>query len=208
MRFDGAGGKVAPFHQGADQCFQALQLSFGWPCLIKIPNQTDANGHLILGHAVEMPAVELFLPTIPHADRAIAHAVAVAYEEVIGEAILQVAFFPVIAIESFQRPFIHGGMMDDDVAPAAGFHWRGGDALLDGCRWGNRGARRLRRGGLGGNSQPLPDVNSLFAAQSVARGQGRDGNAAAAGNVGQGILGFDDIDWLARVGGEASNQAQ
>lgn len=203
MRLYRAGGKVATLHQSAGQGFQTAHLFFRGALLIKIPDQTNAEGGLVLRRTVQMPAIELFLPTIPHADGTVGHAIAIADEEVVGEAVLHVALLAMVAIQCLQRARVHSGVMDDDVAPAAGFDGSGGNAFLH-CGGKCRGAGRT---GFGRNGEALTDVDFLFLTQAIAGGERGDGDLMAARDVAEGILGFDDVGGV-RSGGASEARAE
>ena len=170
MGFHRAGGELAALHQRAGQRLQALQLLFRRSLLIEIPDQADAEGRLILRRTMEMAAVELFLPAISHPDRAVGHAVAIADEEMVGEAVLHVALLAMIPIQRLQRPLVHRGVMDDDVTPASGFHRSGGNALLNGGRQLGGGARRRFGWSRGWDREPLANVKLLISSEAVPAG--------------------------------------
>ena len=119
MRLHVARRKLAAFQQSFRQYFEALHLPGRGFVFVEIPDQADANGDLVLRFAVEMATGELFAPAIAHSNFTIAHAVAIADEKVIRQAVLHVPLLPVVAVNRFQITPVRAAVMNHDVSPPA-----------------------------------------------------------------------------------------
>ena len=126
-----AGGQLAALQQGTGQILQTAQLLRRRRRLVEIPDEADAKRDLVLRLAAQMPAVELFLPAIAHGDFAVAHAVAIADDEMVGKPVFHVPDFSVVGIHAFHRPGIHVTVVNHDILPPALPHRGLGDGRLN-----------------------------------------------------------------------------
>src|SRR2546422_5281187 len=122
MRPDRAGAQVAPAQQCHDESLEALHLFAARFVSVEVSNEADAESDLVLRFASHMPAIELFRPAPSHRDKAVSHAVAVANDEVVSEAVFHVPHLAVVAVHPLHRAGIDAAVMDDDVLPTTRFH--------------------------------------------------------------------------------------
>ena len=130
MSFHRTDRQIATFQQSARETFQTAHLLFRGLLLVEVSNQANAQGNFVLSDAVQMTPVQLLSPTIADSNAAIAQAITVADEKMVGEAVFHMAFFPMITVKRFQGAGVNAGMVNDDIAPTAGFHGRARDAFL------------------------------------------------------------------------------
>ena len=105
--FHSAGRKLAAQEQGLRQGVEALHLPGRGFALVKIPDEADAEGDLVLRLAMKMTAVELFPPAVADGDFAIAHPMAIADEEMICQPMLHMPLHLVVAVDGLQIPLVH-----------------------------------------------------------------------------------------------------
>ncbi len=116
MGGNGRGRQAGEAAQFFEQRLQAGHLGWSWFFVIKIANQANADADLVQFFAGEMPALELMFPAVADEDLAVGHAVPVADDKVIGEAVFHPAL-AVKAVEGFGRADARAAVRDHDVFP-------------------------------------------------------------------------------------------
>ena len=102
----------------ADQFFAAIELRARRLVAIEIADQANAERDVVEIIAVNVAAIDLSAPTVPHFDLAVAGGSSIADHEMISESVLHSANMPVVIIERRRVSLTRSAVVHDDVLPA------------------------------------------------------------------------------------------
>ena len=126
-------GNVAPvdlaatFSKVANEFFARFELRARWLVAIKIAYQTNAQRNVVQIIAVNVAAVNLTPPAIPHLYLAIPGRCSVTDHEMIGQPVLHPPDVPMIIIEDARVSLARPTIVHDNELPTTTFDWRAAD---------------------------------------------------------------------------------
>jgi hypothetical protein len=101
---------------------------------IEIADQTNAEGDVVQVIAVNVAAIDLPAPAVPHFDLAVAGGSSIADHEMISESVLHSAEMPMVIIERRRVSLTRSTVVHDDILPATPRDRRAIDLGTDGAR--------------------------------------------------------------------------
>lgn len=121
----------AAFPQVVDQFFARLQLAPGRLIAVKISDQTNTQSDVVQIIAVNVAAVNLPAPAVANLDLPVSGRCAVAYDEMICQAVLHPSHVPMVIIENASTTLTRSAVMHDNKLPAAPHHRSAIDFISD-----------------------------------------------------------------------------
>lgn len=111
-----------PIAQVGDEFLKGPDLGLGGLITIEVADETNAEGDVIEVVAGDMASVELGGPAVTDLDLAVAGAMSVANNEMVGEAVFHVADAEMVNIENTGISLTGAAVVDNDVFPTTAVH--------------------------------------------------------------------------------------
>ena len=106
-----------------DELFAAIELGPGWLVAIEISHQTNSQSNVVQIIAVNVAAIDLPSPTVPHFNLTVPGGCAVADYEMVSQPVLHSSKMTMVIIESGSVSLTSAAVMDHDVLPTAARYW-------------------------------------------------------------------------------------